>query len=44
MCATDAVIGQKRALLCSHCDVGESCIFNLLDSGGHVFIADCYRR
>ena len=40
MRATDAVIGQKRALMCSHCDVGECCTFNLRDSGAPVFIAD----
>ena len=34
MRATDAVIGQKRALVCSH-------TFDLRDSGARVFIADC---
>ena len=38
MRATDAVIDRKRALVCSHCDVGESCTFNHCDSGDRVFV------
>ena len=38
MRATDAVIDWKRALVCSHCDVGESCTFNHRDSGDRVFV------
>ena len=36
MRATDAMIGRKRALVCSLFDVGESCNFNLRDSGARV--------
>ena len=39
--ATDAVIGRKSAVVCSHCDVSEGCTFNLRDSGAREFIADC---
>ena len=36
--ATDAVIGRKLALVCSHCDVGEGCAFDFPDSGALVSI------
>ena len=38
---SDAAIGRKRALVCSQCDEGEGCNFDLRDSGECVFLVYC---
>merc|ERR1711881_366472 len=41
MCATDVMIGGKRALICGYGDVGKGCAFAMRGAGARVMITEC---
>merc|ERR1712078_108140 len=41
MCATDVMIGGKRALVCGYGDVGKGCAFALRGAGARVLVTEC---